>query len=223
MSFFKDALHHPRRLWLRRALFQIHLWAGVLLSLYVIVIALTGAVLVFEDELTSAMLPAELRRYDPEKTASVTEVVANFKTLYPKAAVEFLTLPTEAIPAFQIRAADAQKREFNVAGDPVTGALSLQPRNWLNVTHDLHVYLLLGEVRGIQVNGAGAAILLLLAVSGIVLWWPGMKLWSRGLRVSFRHRWQRINFDAHSAIGFWTLALVTWWAFSGVYFAWYRL
>ncbi|HEY2038910.1 MAG TPA: PepSY-associated TM helix domain-containing protein, partial [Edaphobacter sp.] len=96
------------------------------------------------------------------------------------------------------------------------------PRNWLNVVHDLHIYLLLGEAHGAQVNAVGASALLLLAISGLVLWWPGVKVWTRGLRVSFRHSWRRINYDAHSAIGFWTLAIVVWWAFSGMYFGWYR-
>ena len=73
-----------------------------------------------------------------------------------------------------------------------------------------------------QVNGVGAAGLLLLTLTGLFLWWPGLKLWARGFGVSFRHNWRRINFDAHNAIGFWTLLLVSWWAFSGIYFAWYK-
>jgi len=222
MNFFQNALHHPRKLWLRRALFQVHLWAGVLLSLYLVVIALTGAILVFEEELTSTTLPAGLHDYDAKRVAPVTTVVDNFRSAYPATKIEYLTVPIAAIPAFQIHAVDGQHREFSVAGDPVTGTLFAQPRNWLNVVHDLHIYLLLGEAHGAQVNGVGAAILLLLAVSGLVLWWPGVKVWTRGLRVSFRHSWRRINYDAHSAIGIWTLAIVTWWVFSGVYFGWYR-
>jgi len=222
MSFLHTALHHPRRLWLRRALFQIHLWAGVLLSLYLIVIALTGAILVFEDELTKATLPSGLHDYRSEQVAPVTTVVEKFRVEFPSAKIEYLTLPTEAIPAFQIHAVDAKKHEFNLAGDPVTGALYQEARNWLNIVHDLHIFLLLGEEHGIQVNGVGAAVLFALAVTGLVLWWPGIKVWTRGLRVSFRHSWRRINYDAHSAIGFWTLAIVAWWAFSGIYFAWYR-
>jgi uncharacterized iron-regulated membrane protein len=222
MSFLHDALHHPRRLWLRKALFQIHLWAGVLLSLYLIVIAMTGSILVFQDELTSAMFPAGLHRYSPEQTGSVTAVVDDFRREFSGARIGLLTLPNEEVPAFQIEATDAQRHEFHLTGDPVTGALRLNPRSWLDVVHDLHIYLLLGEAYGIQVNAAGAAVLLALAVTGLMLWWPGVKLWTRGLGVSFRHSWQRINYDTHSAIGFWTLALVTWWAISGVYFGWYK-
>lgn len=222
MSFIHDAVHHPRKLGLRRALFQVHLWAGVLLSLYLIVIALTGAILVFEDELTAAALPPAFHRYDPAGTAPVTKLVENFRNRFPGANIEYLTLPTGSVPAFQVRGIDAQKHEFNVIGNPVTGGLEPASRNWLNVVHDLHISLLLGEAHGVQINGIGAAILLLLSATGLVLWWPGIRRWTRGLRVSFRHSWRRLNYDAHSAIGFWTLALVAWWAFSGVYFAWYR-
>jgi len=40
-------------------------------------------------------------------------------------------------------------------------------------------------------------VLLLLAGTGIVLWWPGVKHWSRPFRVDFRRKWTRINFDLH--------------------------
>ena len=62
MTFLQQAVHHPRKLWLRKAVFQVHLWAGLLLTLYIVVIALTGSILVFEDELTGTTLPAAIAR-----------------------------------------------------------------------------------------------------------------------------------------------------------------
>ena len=88
--------------------------------------------------------------------------------------------------------------------------------------HDLHVFLLLNTSYGIEVNAVGAAVLLIVILSGIVLWWSGIRVWVRGLRVNVRANWKRINFDLHSAIGFWTFALVFWWALSGVYFGFYK-
>lgn len=222
MGLLHTSIHHPRKLWLRRVFFQIHLWAGVLLSLYLVVIALTGSILVFEDELTAMTLPAELHAAGQGRVADVSDVVARFRSAYPGAAITFLTLPTKEVPAFQIEAAGERGSEFEVIGDPITGALQLRPRSWVDVVHDLHVYLLLGRAHGVQVNGVGAAILLMLAATGAVLWWPGLRSWRRGLRIPFKHNWRRINYDAHSAIGIWTLAIVSWWAVSGLYFGWYR-
>ena len=109
-----------------------------------------------------------------------------------------------------------------LVGDPVTVQLWAQPRTWLDCIYDLHVYLLLGHAYGMQVNGFGAVVLLLVTFSGIFLWWSGVKTWTRGLRVDFRRSWRRVNFDLHNAAGFWTLLLVSWWGISGVYFGWYR-
>jgi uncharacterized iron-regulated membrane protein len=38
--------------------------------------------------------------------------------------------------------------------------------------------------------------------------------------VDFRRKWKRINFDLHSAVGFWGLVFIGLWAISGIYFAW---
>jgi uncharacterized iron-regulated membrane protein len=44
-------LDKPRRLWWRKAIFQIHLWVGLVLCLYVLIIGVTGSILVFESEI----------------------------------------------------------------------------------------------------------------------------------------------------------------------------
>jgi uncharacterized iron-regulated membrane protein len=215
-------LHHPRKLWLRRALFQIHLWAGLLLTLYIVVIALTGSILVFRREMNRAQLPRTLHRYDVRQVASIEEVLGRFRSTYPGATLDTLEMPSTLFPAFYLSVTDADHRPVTLVGDSLTGALVAQRRTWIDWVYDLHVYLLLGRTHGMQVNGVGAVGLLLLALSGLYLWWPGVKTWRRGLRIHFSRNWRRINFDLHHAIGFWTLFIVSWWAFSGIYFAWYR-
>lgn len=215
-------VHHPRELWLRRALFQVHLWAGVLLSLYVVVIALTGSILVFRAELTRLTLPRNLRVYDATREIPLQQVVDRFQLDYPGAKLASLQTTSEQLPVFVLTGTDGSQRPLTLLADPSTGALIRQTRTWLDWVYDLHVYLLLGKSYGMQVNGIGSALLLLITASGLYLWWPGVKLWTRGLRMSFKHNWRRIAYDAHNAIGFWTLLLVTWWAVSGVYFGWYR-
>jgi uncharacterized iron-regulated membrane protein len=222
MSFLRTFIHHPRKLWLRRAFFQIHLWTGVLLSLYVVMIALTGSILVFRIELTKALLPKTLAPYAADRTAPIAMVLERFRTAYPEAKLDNIQTPSPQMPAFILFAADTHQHHFTLLADPVTGSLRLQSRTWLYWTYELHANLLLGEAHGVQVNGIGAACLLLLTITGLFLWWPGIKIWARGLRIGFRHNWKRINYDLHSAIGFWTLFIVFWWALSGIYFAWYR-
>lgn len=222
MSFFQHLVHHPRKLLLRRVLFQIHLWTGIALSLYMVVIALSGAILVFEDDLTATTLPPGLSHYDAAHTATIPAVMDQFTHACPRCTATNLITPYPVVPAFQITAANAQHQAANFVADPVSGAVYPQPRTWVNWMHDLHLYLLLGSAHGAQVNGIGAIALLVLCVTGLFLWWQGIRKWSRALRISLRHNWRRINFDLHHAIGFWTLAILCWWGISGVYFAWYR-
>ena len=126
------------------------------------------------------------------------------------------------MPVYQLVAKDQQGREVTLLLDPSGERLVWQGRTWVDWVHDLHNYLLLGTAYGMQVNGVGGAILLLLAVSGAYIWWPGVKHWRRSLSIRFASRWRRVNYDTHNAIGIWTLVLVFWWAFSGLYFGWYR-
>jgi uncharacterized iron-regulated membrane protein len=221
VPFVHNLIYHPRKLFLRKAAFQIHLWAGILVSLYVVVISLTGSILVFEDEFTRTTLPEGLSTYDAARVTSIPVVMQQLRRVYPGAHVVDIDTPWPVIPAYRIRAVSADGREFHLVADSQTAALHAQARTWVEWVHDLHVFLLLGSAHGEQVNGIGAVILLLLAVTGLVLWWQGIKNWTRALGIDLRRNWRRINFDAHHAIGIWTLAIVVWWSISGVYFAWY--
>ncbi len=222
MSLRNHLIHHPRRIGLRRAFFQVHLWMGVLLSLYIAVIGASGSVLVFEEEFTRLALPPLASSFEPGHVAGVPAALAAVAAAHPQAKASYLAAPTPAMPFYRIRIVDSDRRQSLLTLDAKTVAiLPVASRSWINWVHDLHLYLLLGP-SGMQVNGVGAVVLLVLTATGLVLWWPGVRTWARGLRVNFRHNWRRINFDLHNAIGFWTLFIVVWWAISGVYFAWYK-
>jgi len=51
MNLLTRCLQQPQRVWLRRAIFQIHLWTGLALGLYVVVLSITGSALVYRAEL----------------------------------------------------------------------------------------------------------------------------------------------------------------------------
>src|SRR6516164_10313752 len=41
----------PQTLWLRKAIFQVHMWSGIGLGLYVLVVSVTGSIVVYSNEL----------------------------------------------------------------------------------------------------------------------------------------------------------------------------
>ena len=53
----KAFLYRPQNVFLRKAIFQVHLWTGVLAGLYVFVVCITGAALVFRIDMQRALHP----------------------------------------------------------------------------------------------------------------------------------------------------------------------
>jgi len=82
----------------------------------------------------------------------------------------------------------------------------------------VHTVWMSGE-RGHTLNAVGALGLIVLCVTGAVVWWPGVQYWRRSLRIEWRARFPRISWDAHSALGLWFLPFLTMWAISGLYLA----
>lgn len=221
MSFLRQFLQHPQQLLLRRVNFQVHLWAGIILALYVVVIGLTGSVLVFGLELE------KLLDTDPwsgiaaqPPLADLAQVIENLRTTYPHTHIVSVIAPNDVDPVF-IATLQSQRR-FKVACHPATGRLIGAVPNRhsrLDWVYALHEDLLAGRT-GRVVNACFATALLLVSLTGLVNWWPGIKQWTRAIKVDLHRRWKRVNFDLHSAVGFWSFAFLLLWAASGIYFTW---
>src|SRR5258708_13138734 len=54
MAFVEQWLRRPQNVWLRRALFQIHLWTGIGTGLYVLLVSVSGSAIVFRNELSNS-------------------------------------------------------------------------------------------------------------------------------------------------------------------------
>ncbi len=221
MNFLRRFFKRPQQLWIRRFNFQIHLWAGIILAIYFIVIGVSGSILVFRDELETVSGTKPWHKIEArEPFASLTSVVGNLKTAYPRSHIVSVRAPEDGDPTFV--AVLQARRQIKVASDPASGTVLGQlPEGaaWIEWVLELHERLLI-RPNGREVNGIGGAILLVVSITGLVVWWPGIRNWKRALLVDFRRGWRRINFDLHSASGFWTLLIACFWAASGIYFAW---
>ena len=227
-TFWRRALRQPRQLWLRKALFQVHLWCGLGLALYLTAIALSGSILVFKDELTPrprvGRLVFDARECTPARLIASMDAAAR---AHPEMTRSLASCPTEAnaLYAIVLRPRDAgalASRSLTVYVHPRTGQAVGEVdegASWIGFVDRFHTDLLLKK-NGMIWNGVGAAILLAVVASGLVLWWPGIRHWARGFRVNFGLSWKRITFDLHSAAGIWTLFFTLTWAVTGVYFAW---
>jgi uncharacterized iron-regulated membrane protein len=215
----------PQRMWLRRALFQIHLWVGVAFSIYAIAIGLSGSALVFRDEIEHAMWPDVFHVTPVARTitmqTAIDQIQASRRDWVIFAIRDFNT-PGQATTAMMRPAIGKLSANYRqVYFNPFTGEVlldRLRYGGWLGWLANLHEYLLVGSI-GLIISGWMAVGMLVLCVTGIVLWWPGIQRWVSALKINPRAQWKRLNWELHSMVGFWTCASLLVVSFTGVGFA----
>jgi uncharacterized iron-regulated membrane protein len=120
MSVWQRWLRRPKSLWLRKAIFQIHLWTGVALGVYVFVISVSGSAIVFRNELYNSLWP-------PPRTVAIGSLRLTHDQLrdaarraYPRYRVSWVWEPKQSNQAVEIwldRKGGKKERLF----DPYTG------------------------------------------------------------------------------------------------------
>ena len=200
-----------RSLWLKA-----HLWVGLAIALPLIVVALSGSVLVFEDALDRALNP-ELSFVTPGGRAlPLDDILSRVKSAYPDAQLGSFSFPESPELALQISASAKPQGPFTIAVDQYTGRIlgtrsSADRESGLaRRMHLLHTRLFAGQI-GEWFVGLITALTLFMAVAGLVLWWP-RQIFTVMTGASGR----RINFDLHNVFGFYASAVFLFIALTGM-------
>jgi uncharacterized iron-regulated membrane protein len=211
----------PQSLWLRAAVFQIHLWTGIATGLYILVICVSGSILVYRNELfrlfssPPVIVPVSGTRLTVEQLEDAA------RRAYPHHEVAQVWAPMASNQAVEIQLQQSGKKRQRLF-DPYTGKDLGNPlRAGFRVTawlRDLHDNLLAGPT-GRRINGVGATFVILLCVSGLVVWWPGISKWRRSLTIDLSANWTRFMWSTHSALGIWFVLFTLMWGISGIYFS----
>ncbi|HEX4025028.1 MAG TPA: PepSY-associated TM helix domain-containing protein [Steroidobacteraceae bacterium] len=224
MSTRASFARQPQSVWVRRALFQLHLWTGIGFGLYVFVVCLSGSAIVLRRELDKALCPRTIlvkpvgpRMTDAQLAAAALAAFPRMR-LRPAIEVRGPRVPGAAVEVWYLFGRGRFERLF----DPYTGkdlgdTVACEP-TFVSWIADLHDDLLGGDT-GQLVNGAGAVLLTLMCATGAILWWPGVGRWRRSMTLRRNTNWRRFNWDLHSVLGFWMFLLIVMWAVSGIYLA----
>ena len=223
MTFWARAVRRPQSLWLRKAMFQIHLWTGIALGLYVVLISVSGSAIVFRNELYKSLWPGPKIVPISGPRLSKDALKAAVHNAWPKYSVTYIwesKRKDEATEVWIEPDGEAHPKTKGRLVDPFTGQ-DLGPSRpyligvlaWMS---DLHTNLLGGD-KGRKINGVMAILVVILSVTGLAIWWPGLGRLRRSLRIDFRSNWKRFNWDLHSVVGFWMFAFVFIWGVTGVY------
>jgi uncharacterized iron-regulated membrane protein len=223
MTVWDRALRRPQSLWLRKALFQIHLWTGIALGLYVVLISVSGSAIVFRNELYKSLWPGPTIVPISGPRLSRDALKKAVHQAWPKYSVTYIWESKRKDEATEVWIEHDGEKKPKTTGrlvDPFTGRdlgpsrpVSIGVLAWLS---NLHTDLLAGST-GRKVNGVLAILVVLLSLTGLAIWWPGTGRLRRSLTIDFKSNWKRFNWDLHSVVGFWMFAFVFIWGVTGVY------
>jgi uncharacterized iron-regulated membrane protein len=202
-----------------RIFLQIHRWIGLLIGLYIVVVSLTGALLIWRIDLQRLTYPDLFTPTRPGAIVDAETVLASVRAAYPLHHVSGVDAPTTSRPTY-LSYATHGAAFVTILADPATGCVlgELPDRSPVRVLQELH-FNLLGGRRGRIVNGVGAIALLTMCVTGVVIRWPTQSQWRRAFMVDVRRHWRLVIRDLHGAVGIWTFLFLAMWAVTGAAFA----
>ncbi|QOY96609.1 PepSY domain-containing protein [Massilia sp. UMI-21] len=223
----------------------VHLWAGLIFGTILVLQGLTGTVIGWRHELDAWLNPGLLQvappvgavagaqaRPTPAQVAAVAARLANDQR-YGRPDTLFLPEVHGDVYVAWYR---PEKPSSNwtqgvtrqVMVDPGSLAV-LGERNWgeaglsrpllMPTLFHLHRYLMLGDAGKLVIAVQGLA-LVLLTLTGIVVWWPTLTLSAFWHAITVRRgaNWPKFSFQLHRAAGFYVAPVLLVLGFSGVYF-----
>ncbi len=181
---------------LRRSVLWLHRWVGLLAGLVVLVLAVTGAVMVWEHEVDAFLNPTALRASISDERMSIDAIVANMREARPREGrfVAGMKLPDHPGDPLRMLVGGPQIVFIDAATGKELGSRPVR-QGFVHHVTELHLKLKLGAT-GARIVGIATALTFGMALTGLWLWWPLRIVWFKG-RPSFR----RFNFDLHSVAG----------------------
>jgi uncharacterized iron-regulated membrane protein len=218
---------------IKATLLQVHSIAGLVLALLLSLIALTGTIMSFEDELVEH-LNAGIMQVATRTTPALMpdELVARLKAVPDAGKVAAITLSSDPAAAVHVRLARDEQggRPSSLYVDPYDAHVLGTPRGeeFFATVRRLHRWLLIpGDSKGWgrQITGVAALGLIVMLISGLVLRWPrrasSVKIWLKpnlGLSGRGLHR------SLHAVIGTWVLPVYLVMTLTGLWYSfdWYK-
>ena len=204
---------------MKRLFRKLHLWLSIPFGILLTLICFSGAMLVFEDEVTQWAKPHLYRVSESSGTRISTEEAAA------------LVAAPEADRTYQVNLSKPKRAAVFV--NPYTGEIvgKYERLPFFQTMFRLHRWLLGsrpadgGIYWGKLLVGISTLLFVFVLLSGVVIWWPRTKKGLRNsLKIVTRRGWPRFWYGLHVAGGMYALLLLLLMALTGLSwsFGWYR-
>lgn len=207
---------------MKKLIKKLHLYLALILCIPLVIQGLTGAILVFQKNISEHYLKKEHNFVEGEIRDSGLIIEAAQKAVPEDFSASFVRLPVEEMSPATVRFTKSGEKKLmlEVIIDPV----SLQVVKVQNPEDDIlrlikkfHASLLIPGDAGKTTVGIFGFVLLFMAISGLILWWPKHFKFKRSLTFKFSTKGRKFYRDMHNAVGFWTSALLLITSFTGIY------
>lgn len=189
---------------------KLHRWIGLAIALYLGFQSLTGILLLYRFELQDLFGDYRQRSANTQQFVSVQSALHNIRSAYPTAVIERLDFPVSSSSKYIAHLASNWNMPVSqLSVDPLTG--DVQPAKaivtFFSTIVELHHELAIGK-SGKYIVGTLGLLLFGLSLSGLWLWWPGLKGVRRSLRVVIKGGGIRAYFSLHRTVGVVVLVFV---------------
>jgi uncharacterized iron-regulated membrane protein len=205
---------------LRKFIGKMHLWLGLSSGLVVFIIAITGCLYAFQDEIKNLTQPYRFVERQDRPFLPPSELKHRAEQALPQKHVHAIMYQGAVHAAKVIFYSEQDDYYFFVYINQYTSEV-LKVKDEFNdffrFVLDGHYYLWLPHELGHTVVACATLIFFVMVLSGLFLWWPRNKA-GRKQRFSIKWdaRWRRKNYDLHNVMGFYVLFFALVFAITGL-------
>jgi uncharacterized iron-regulated membrane protein len=206
---------------MRGLLHKVHRWVGFGLCVPLVTLGLTGSILVFQHELGDTHYT--MQSGTPHSAGEILEAarVAAPEGFSPLLLRVAKTGEPASVSLTQEGRKSSGGRRVQLLIDPVSLAvLNKDDSNSLmRQIFQFHSSLLLRDYGGRSIVGWFGVAMLMLGITGLVLWWPRNRAWRQAFTIKRGAKGFRLHRDIHGAVGIWGFLVFITVSFTGVYLA----
>lgn len=207
----------------RKIAYQLHVWLGLTSGLIIVIIAATGCILAFEDELKQLIHPQRyfVQKIEKKKLPLSELTLRAEKALPDSLKIKRVQISSDPSRTYMFRTLKMNNEALSFWGtyvyyyrvyvDPYSGKVQEvenAKKDFFEIVLDLHRRLLLGEKIGKTITGYSTLIFTIILLSGLVIWYPRKmsKAMLKGMFfIKTSANWKRINYDVHNVLGFYAV------------------
>ncbi len=180
---------------------KLHRYIGIVVGLFIAIIALTGSALVFAEEINDFFYPQIHHIVPQSQNISIQQIADIVSQNYPEDKLYYIKIPPSPEDAYQV-VLKGNKAKKNIYINPYSGKILaiIDSKNLLKIIQQIHTNFLAGDFGRFFVGICGI-LLVTRAINGLTLW-SGWKRLSAGFTIRFNARNKHlVNYDFHQVIG----------------------